>query len=81
MAYEKTAVESGSPFTWSQGESLAELARPERVAQIKADYEKRKTQRLRRIRINPLRVGIEHLDIDDLFDADEGNGACSICAK
>ena len=27
--YEKTAVENGSPFTWSQGESLEELERPE----------------------------------------------------
>ena len=28
QAYEKTAVEHGSPFTWSQGESLDELRRP-----------------------------------------------------
>lgn len=82
MAYEKTAVQSGSPFTWSQGESLAELSRPERVAQIKADYEARKARRLKTIRINPLRVGIEPtFDMDDLFGADEGNGACSICVK
>lgn len=81
MAYEKTAVESGSPFTWSQGESLAELAHPERIARIKADFEKRRERHLKRIRINPLREGIEHLDMDDLYDADEGNGACSICTK
>ena len=31
-AYEKNAVEHGSPFTWSQGESLEELERPERIA-------------------------------------------------
>ena len=29
--YEKNAVEHGPPFTWSQGESLDELARPERT--------------------------------------------------
>ena len=82
MSYEKTAVKSGSPFTWSQGESLAELSRPERVAQIKADYEARKARHIKTIRINPLRVGIEpEFDLDDLFGADEGNGACSICTK
>ncbi len=81
MAYEKTAVESGSPFTWSQGESLAELSKPERVARIKADYQKRRELQLKRIKINPLREGIGHLDMDDLYDADEGNGACSICMK
>ena len=82
MAYEKTAVDSGSPFTWSQGESLAELSRPERIAQIKADYEERKARRMKTIRINPLRVGIDaEFDMDDLYGADEGNGACSICVK
>lgn len=82
MSYEKTAVEHGSPFTWTQGESLAELARPERIAQIKADYEKRKQRALARRVVNPLHVGLNpRLDIDDLYDADEGNGACSICTK
>ena len=42
MAYEKTALDSGSPFTWTQGEPLSELMKPERIAQIKADFEKRK---------------------------------------
>lgn len=81
MAYEKEAVAGGSPFTWSQGESLAELSRPERIAQIKADYEKRLERQRKRIPINPLRAGLDFVDMDDLFDADEGNGACSICTK
>ena len=38
-AYEKNALDHGSPFTWSQGESLEELSQPERVAQIESDYE------------------------------------------
>ena len=33
--YEKNAIDHGSPFTWSQGESLEELAQPERVEQIR----------------------------------------------
>lgn len=44
MKYEKTDPKSGQIYTWVQGESLAELARPERVAQIKADYEKKMKQ-------------------------------------
>lgn len=81
MAYEKTAIDCGTPFTWTQGESLQELSRPERIASIKADYEKRLERKRKTIKINPLRVGLEHLDIDDLYDIDEGNGACSICMK
>lgn len=82
MEYEKTALNDGSPFTWSQGESLAELSQPKRVAQIKADYQKRLESHKKRIPINPLRVGLEEqIDIDDLYGDDEGNGACSICTK
>ena len=40
-AYEKNAVDHGSPFTWSQGESLDDLSRPKRVQQIKEDHEQR----------------------------------------
>lgn len=81
MKYEKIASENDSPFTWSQGESLSELSRPERVAEIKADYEKRKARELARRPINPLQIGIPIVDMDDLYDADEGNGACSVCTK
>jgi hypothetical protein len=40
-SYEKTALEHGSPFTWSDRESLEQLERPERMAAIEADYEQR----------------------------------------
>lgn len=67
MAYEKTAVDGGSPFTWSQGESLAELSQPERIQQIKDDHEKR-VQRVRARRAqNPLRPELEMIDIDDVY--------------
>lgn len=67
MAYEKTAVDGGSPFTWSQGESLAELSQPERMQQIKDDHEKR-VQRVRARRTqNPLRPNLEMIDIDDVY--------------
>lgn len=80
--YEKTALEHGSPFTWTQGESLSELERPERIAEIKADFELRKQREYARIRINPLRPKTSQpLDIDDLYLEDEGGGACLVCHK
>ncbi|BBB58703.1 phosphoadenosine phosphosulfate reductase [Undibacterium sp. KW1] len=81
-AYEKTALDSGSPFTWTQGESLVELEQPERLAAIHADFEIRKQREYARIRINPLRPQVNQpVDIDDLYLEDEGGGACLICHK
>ena len=77
-AYEKNAVEHGSPFTWSQGESLEELARPERIDEIKRDHEKRKSRIRNRIQINPLRPNSEPLDIDDLYGQAK---SCLVCHK
>ena len=66
-AYEKNAIDHGSPFTWSQGESLTDLQRPERVAAIKKEHERR-VKRLRGKRqVNPLRPDCEPIDIDDLY--------------
>jgi 3'-phosphoadenosine 5'-phosphosulfate sulfotransferase (PAPS reductase)/FAD synthetase len=81
-ALEKDALEHGSPFTWSSGESLAELEQPERVAQIVADFEKRRARARAVIPINPLRpVRSCPEDIDDVYGEDEGNGSCVICHK
>jgi hypothetical protein len=80
--YEKNALEHGSPFTWSQGESLTDLEKPERIAEVTADFEIRKQRELARRKPNPLRViPIEPIDIDDLYLEDEGGGACLICHK
>jgi hypothetical protein len=65
--YEKTALEHDSPFTWSEGESLEELSRPERVEQIKKEHARR-VERLRARRPeNPLRPNAEPIDMDDLY--------------
>jgi 3'-phosphoadenosine 5'-phosphosulfate sulfotransferase (PAPS reductase)/FAD synthetase len=81
-AYEKVALEHGSPFTWTQRESLSELERPERMAEIEADYEARKERELANRKINPLRVNsTEPIDNDDLYLEDEGGGACLVCQK
>ena len=77
-AYEKKAVDHGSPFTWSQGESLEELSKPERVAQIKEDHAQRLARLKGRIQLNPLRSDTESLDIDDLYGKAK---ACIACHK
>ena len=75
-AYEKNAVENGSPFTWSQGESLDELTEPERVRQIKEDYEKRVERAKAKRQQNPLRDEPDSLDIDELYGQAKGCLAC-----
>lgn len=79
--YEKSALEHGSPFTWTKGEPLGELERPERIAQIVEDFERRKLRDKNKRPINPLRPVESIVDIDDLFGEDEGGGACVVCHK
>lgn len=80
-AYEKTALDSGSPFTWTQGEPLTELENPERIRKIKVDFEIRVERERARRPKNPLRPFEEVMDIDDLYGVDEGGGGCNICHK
>lgn len=76
--YEKTAVESGSPFTWIPGESLTDLANPERVANIREEHQRR-LARLRAKHVpNPLRPDAEPIDIDDLYGQAK---VCVACHK
>ena len=77
-AYEKKAVEEGSPFTWSQGESLEELERPERIEQIISDHGRRLKRMRAKIQTNPLRSDNEPLDIDDLYGQAK---TCLACHK
>jgi hypothetical protein len=80
VQYEKTALDDGSPFTWSHGESLNELIEPKRVAQIKSDYEKRLERLRRNRRVNPL-SGKTAESIDDVYGIEEAVGGCVICHK
>ena len=77
--YEKSALEHGSPFTWSQGESLDDLARPERVKAIEREFELRRTRASARRRVNPLAAA--DTTIDDLYGVPESEGGCIICHK
>ena len=81
-ALEKDALEHGSPFTWSKGESLSDMEKPERMAEIEAEFEIRRTRLRKAIPINPLRpMKARQDDIDDVYGVDEGNGACAVCHK
>ena len=75
--YEKNALEHGSPFTWSNGESLEELSRPERLEQIRTEHARR-VERLKAKRpMNALADGTA-LDIDAVY----GTGKlCLTCHK
>ena len=81
--YEKTALEHGSPFSWSDGESLVELERPERVRQIEEDFQRRLERERAKFRRNPLLddEAYDETDIDEIYGEDEGRGACLVCHK
>ena len=79
--YEKNALEHGSPFTWTQRESLTELEQPARVIQIVTDFERRKQRDIASRPVNPLRPLDAVEDIDEIFGEDEGGGACVVCHK
>jgi 3'-phosphoadenosine 5'-phosphosulfate sulfotransferase (PAPS reductase)/FAD synthetase len=71
MAYEKDDPVTGERFTWNQNESLAELSRPERVAEIKAQYAKRMTCQ---------RKSQAELGLKDVFLEEEtGETPCLMC--
>lgn len=79
-AYEKTAADHGSPFTWADGESLEEMTTPKRIAAIEADYEKRLERLNNKRRLNPLRAGMSE-NIDEVYGITESEGGCLICHK
>lgn len=75
MQYEKNKeAETGEQYTWSQRESLRELQRPERIKQIYAENEQRKTQRDKSPKVNQTLMDVLGGDIDD-----EGDSGCLVC--
>ena len=75
---EKTALDNGSPFTWCQSESLVELSKPERVAQIKADHQKKIKAAEEKRKINPLRPDDGKVDFDEIYGNQK---VCLACHK
>lgn len=79
IQYEKTALENGSSaFTWSQGESLLQLSRPERIAEIRAEHDRRLSRVKTKTQANPLRSDEEPLDLDDVYGQSK---VCLACHK
>lgn len=78
--YEKSALEHGSPFTWSDRESLDELEQPERMRAIEREHEVRRARAQAKVRRNPLRpqAEAESNAMDDIF---AGGKACLVCHK
>ena len=76
--YEKNAIEHGSPFTWSQGESLSELEKPERQEQIREEHQRRLERARSRLQANPLRPDAS-IDLDDVYGG--AAKACLTCHK
>ena len=75
-SYEKFNPETGERFTWSQGESLEELANPERIEQIKERAEQAKASKKKE---KPNRRLIEILT--DVHDDEDDEEPCLICHK
>ena len=78
-SYEKSAIEHGSPFTWTPNESLDELSRPERVAEIERQHDKRRADARARQLPNPLRARLADGFVDEALDEDESG--CLVCHK
>lgn len=70
-SYERVDPVTGERYTWSQRESLEELARPERIEQIKREFARRRQAALARQRSTGL--------IDILQDDESEGPACLIC--
>ena len=70
-SYEKRDARGRRRFAWSQGESLAELARPERIAAIRAERQQRMQWRPK---ITPDRALF-----DALADCGDEDEPCLIC--
>ncbi len=72
-AYESANKLNGNPFNWNGSESLAELEKPERMAEIKRKWEESRTHRA------PVRKGTLLHVLSNLEDPDEPREACLIC--
>ncbi len=70
--YEREDTETGEKYTWVQNESLEQLSQPERIAQIKADYERK------REREPTFRAGAA---LGDVFqdDSEQSGPSCLFC--
>lgn len=73
-SYEKMDSATGRRFTWNDDESLDELSRPDRVAEIMRKHEEALTSK-RRTRPNSRLIQI----LGDALDDDSDDAPCNIC--
>jgi len=74
-AYERPNKINGNTFFWNQNESLVELEQPERVAQIKVNFERTQEQK-RKSRKNKGLMSV----LADFEDDEEPRVGCTICS-
>lgn len=72
--YEKEDAATGRRYTWVERESLEELARPERMAQIRASHERFKAEQATRKKGRRLEEVFE-----DALDLENDDQPCLIC--
>jgi hypothetical protein len=70
-AFEKLDAKTGKHFTWVQGESLKELAKPERVEAIKKEHKNRSCDNGQKLKDALLK------DVLSMNDGD--SDGCAIC--
>ena len=75
--YEEKSVLHGEQFYWCQNETLAELERPERIAEIKKNWEVNQARQLTKRRSIPLVETLGGLEPEDDPHLREG---CLICS-
>lgn len=74
--YERPYEGSGNVFTWTSGESLAELEQPDRMQRIRDEHERRKTQ----ASIRGANLTLEQVFARSFEEEDqESREACAIC--
>ena len=73
-SYEKFNEKKHTRFTWNQNESLEELSRPERIAQIKEMYKKMLESEKKHPVNKPL-----HQVFEDMLDTESDTRPCNIC--
>jgi hypothetical protein len=77
-AYEEQSVLHGEVFNWNQHESLAQLERPERMAEIKANWDATQARKRGQRKNLPLVETLGGLVVDDEPGEPEGCLICSI---
>lgn len=76
--YEEKSVIYGEQFYWCQNESLAELERPERIAEIKANWEASQARKRAKRKNVPLVETLGGLEQDDDPHLRDGCLVCSL---